>query len=134
IAKTYFGMGGTVVAGSDSPGLLYTYPGMALHRELELFVEIGFSEMEALKAATVNAAKSINLDDIGSITEGKIADLVILNQNPLKNIEHTQDINKIIKGGKIYNQEEILSKAPSEAEVMEAMGKFMKEWEGQTVN
>lgn len=74
-------MGGTVVAGTDSPGLLYTYPGMALHRELEIFVEIVFTEIEALKAATVNVAKSINLDDIGVITEGYFADFIILNEN-----------------------------------------------------
>ena len=49
-------MGGTVVAGTDSPGGVWTLPGMALHRELELFVEIGFTEMEALQTATINAA------------------------------------------------------------------------------
>ena len=91
IAKTYYEMGGTVVAGTDTPALIYTYPGMALHRELEIFVEIGFTELEALQAATVNAAKSINLDGIGIIKEGNFADLVILNDNPLEDIKHTKD-------------------------------------------
>lgn len=40
IAKTYYDMGGTVVAGTDTPALMFTYPGMALHRELEIFVEV----------------------------------------------------------------------------------------------
>jgi imidazolonepropionase-like amidohydrolase len=129
IAKTYFDIGGTVVAGTDTPGLLYTYPGMALHRELEIFVEIGFTELEALKAATVNAAKSINLDGIGVIKEGYIADLIILNDNPLDNIKHTKDIHTIIKGGKPYTQEDILGHIPSEEAVEKSIAEFMKEWE-----
>lgn len=99
IAKTYADLGGTVVTGTDTPGGVWTIPGMALHRELELFVEMGFTEMEALQSATIKAANSIKLNDIGSIKEGKIADMVILNKNPLENIQHTQDIDKVIKGG-----------------------------------
>jgi imidazolonepropionase-like amidohydrolase len=134
IAKTYYDIGGTVVAGTDTPALMFTYPGMALHRELEIFVEIGFTEIEALQAATVNAAKSIHLDDIGTLQEGKIADLVILNKNPLENIKHTQDIDFIVKGGKVYNQEEILSSIPSEEEVNKSMQAFIEEWEEASVN
>lgn len=134
IAKTYYDMGGTVVAGTDTPALLYTYPGMALHRELELFVEIGFTEIEALQAATVNAAKSINLEDIGTIQEGKIADLVILNKNPIENIKHTQEIDFIIKGGKVYTQDEILRSVPSEESVNESLQAFIQEWEAVNVN
>ena len=129
IAKTYYDMGGTVVAGTDTPGLLYTFPGMVLHRELEIFVEIGFTELDALKAATINAAKSINLDGIGVIKEGYMADLVILNENPLENIKHTQDIHTIVKGGKVYTQEEILSHVPNEEEVEKSQAKFIEEWE-----
>ena len=129
IAKIYFDMGGTVVAGTDTPAFIYTYPGMALHRELELFVEIGFTELEALQAATINAAKSINLDGIGVIKEGSIADLVILNDNPLENIKHTQEIHTIVKGGKVYTQEEILSHVPNEEEVEKSQAKFIEEWE-----
>ncbi|MEO4052651.1 amidohydrolase family protein [Solibacillus sp. CAU 1738] len=134
IAKIYYDMGGTVVAGTDTPALMYTYPGMALHRELEIFVEIGFTEMESLQAATVNAAKSINLDDIGVIKEGFIADLVILNDNPLDNIKHTQDIHTIVKGGKAYTQEDILSHIPSEEEVEKSIAEFTKVWEALGVD
>ncbi|MCG3420074.1 amidohydrolase family protein [Oceanobacillus jordanicus] len=133
IAKTYYDMGGTVVAGTDTPALLYTYPGMALHRELEIFVEIGFTEVEAIQAATVNAAKSINLDDIGTIQEGKIADLVILNKNPLDNIKHTKEIDLVMKGGKAYTQVEILSSVPSEEDVNRSLQAFMEEWEAEHV-
>lgn len=129
IAKIYHDMGGTVVAGTDTPALLYSYPGMALHRELEIFVEIGFTELEALQAATVNAAKSINLDDIGVIKEGSIADLVILNGNPLEDIKYTQEIHTIVKGGKVYTQEEILSHVPNEEEAEKSLAKFIEEWD-----
>lgn len=134
IAKTYYEMGGTVVAGTDTPALIYTYPGMALHRELEIFVEIGFTELEALQAATINAAKSINLDGIGVIKEGSIADLVILNDNPLKDIKHTKDIHIIVKGGKAYTQEEVLSYVPNEDEVEKSQAEFIKEWDALGVD
>lgn len=129
IAKIYYDMGGTVVAGTDTPALMYTYPGMALHRELEIFVEIGFTELEALQAATVKAANSINLEGIGVIKEGNFADLVILNDNPLEDIKHTKDIHFIVKSGKAYTQEEVLSYVPSEEEVESTMAKFIEQWE-----
>lgn len=129
VAKTYFDLGGTVVTGTDSPALIWTFPGMALHRELELFTEMGLSELETLQAATINAAKSIYLENIGAIKEGYIADLVILNENPLDNIEHTKDIQWVVKGGKMYNQEEILKNVPSEEYVHNHLYEFEKEWE-----
>src|SRR5699024_1433536 len=61
IARAYAHSGGTIVAGTDTPGGVRTFPGMALHRELELFVEIGFTEMKALQAATNKAADAINM-------------------------------------------------------------------------
>lgn len=129
IAITYAELGGTVVAGTDTPGGVWTLPGMGLHRELELFVEIGFTEMKALQAATINAAKAINMREIGTIKEGHIADLVILNQNPLENIQHTKDIYKIIKGGRMYTQKEVLAEMPDEAYLEKEWEKFITEYE-----
>ena len=129
IAKTYADLGGTVVTGTDTPGGVWTLPGMGLHRELELFVEIGFTEMEALQAATIKAANSIKMKDIGTIKEGNIADMVILNKNPLEDIQHTKDIDRVIKGGRIYTQEEILEKIPSEEYLEREREKFMAEYE-----
>ena len=85
--------------------------------------------MEALQAATVNAAKSINLNGIGVIKDGSIADLVILNANPLEDIKHTKDIYMIVKGGKAYTQEEVLSYVPSEEDVEKSQAKFIEQWE-----
>lgn len=108
ITKVYFDLGGTVVAGTDTPAGVYSFPGMGLHRELEIFVEMGMTELEALQAATINAAKAISLEEIGVIKEEKIADLVILKENPLVDIKNTKEIFSIVKGGKMYSQEEIL--------------------------
>ncbi|RNA66910.1 amidohydrolase family protein [Alteribacter keqinensis] len=125
IARTYHDLGGTVVAGTDSPAGVWTFPGMGLHRELELFVEMGLTEMEALQAATNKAARSISLEQVGVIKENYLADLVILEKNPLDNIENTKEIFKIIKGGKIYDQKAILEAVPSK----EYLEKKSKEFE-----
>ncbi|NHM30807.1 amidohydrolase family protein [Neobacillus terrae] len=126
IAKTYFDLGGTVVAGTDSPAGIWSFPGMLLHRELELFVEAGFSELDAIRAPTSVAAKSLNRLELGIIQEGAIADLVILNSNPLENIRNTKDIDLVIKGGKVYSQSEILENVPSEEENKRNLEDFMK--------
>lgn len=129
IAKTYADLGGTVVAGTDTPGGVWTLPGMGLHRELELLVEIGFTEVEALQAATIKAAESIKMTDVGEIRAGNVADMVILNNNPLEDIRYTQDIDYVIKGGHMYTQADILEDIPSEAYLQEEHHKFMKVYE-----
>lgn len=133
VAKTYFDLGGTVVTGTDTPALIWTFPGMALHRELKLFVEIGLTEMEALQAATIKAAQSINLDTVGAIKEGNIADIIILNNNPLEDIKHTKDIHRVIKGGKVFSQKEILGHVPSEKYMEQQLSEFQKKWEAITM-
>lgn len=134
VTKTFFDLGGTIVAGTDTPALIWTFPGMALHRELEIFVEIGLTEMEALKTATIHAAKSIGLDNLGTIAEGKIADLVILNMNPVENIKHTKEINLIIKGGKLYTLSEILEYIPDNEYLLNSYRKFEEKFKATMEN
>ncbi|WP_052131423.1 amidohydrolase family protein [Planococcus sp. CAU13] len=129
VSKIYFDMGGTVVTGTDTPGGIHSYPGAALHRELELFVEIGFTEMEALQAATIKAAESIGLTDRGVIDKGKLADLIVLSENPLTDIKNTQAIDLVIKGGEVYTQDEILAHVPNPADTFERYEKFIGEFE-----
>ncbi len=116
IAYTYFKLGGVVVTGTDTPAGIFTYPGMALHRELQLFVEAGFTPLEALQQATINAAKALQQPFLGQLKEGFIADIVVLNENPLLIIEHTMGIDSIIKGGTPYTVAQLLSLSPSEQE------------------
>lgn len=113
IAYTYFKMGGIVVPGTDTPAGIFTYPGFALHRELQLFVEAGFTPLEALQQATMNASKLLKIDQLGMLKENYIADIVILNADPLVNIEHTMDIDAVIKGGKHYNRAQLLDQIPT---------------------
>ncbi|UTR10361.1 amidohydrolase family protein [Evansella sp. LMS18] len=101
---------------------------MGLHRELELFVEIRLTEMEALQAATNKAAESISLEQVGTIKKDYIADIVILEKNPLDNIENTKEIFKVIKGGKIYDQQAILRTIPSKEYLEKEFKKFEKKF------
>ena len=91
------------MAGTDTP-IGYLIPGRSLHIELEVLVESGFSNLEAIKTATINPATFFGLEDkVGRIKNGYKADLVILNSNPLDKIRNTQDIYKVIKNGHLLS-------------------------------
>jgi hypothetical protein len=116
IAYTYYKLGGVVVTGTDTPAGIFTYPGMALHRELQLFVEAGFTPLEALQQATINAAKALQQPFLGQVKEGFVADIVVLNENPLTNIGHTMAIHSVFKGGTPFTTEQLFSLIPSKQE------------------
>ena len=80
-----------MLAGSDSLDVM-VFPGPSLHRELQLLVEIGLTPAEALRSATYDAAQFMHRDNSGTVEAGKLADLVLLNANPLADIRNTQDI------------------------------------------
>jgi len=84
----------------------YLYPGFSLHDELRLFVDAGFSPLEALQTATINPAKFLGaIDSLGTIEKGKIADMVLLDANPLTDIRNTQQINAVFVNGKYLSKE-----------------------------
>ena len=90
-----------ILAGTDTP-IGFLTPGFSLHKELELLVESGLTPLQALRAATITPAEFFNLEDkMGTVEVGKFADLVILNNNPLNDIKHTQDIHAVILKGHI---------------------------------
>ena len=87
-----------IVAGTDQ-----TVPGYSLYRELELYVEAGFTPMEALQAATIVPARAMKVDaDSGSIEVGKRADLDILDANPLNNIHNIRSVRSVVANGVLY--------------------------------
>ena len=92
------------MAGTDCP-IFFLTPGVSLHEELFLFQESGFSPMEILKTATVNPARYFDMEDeLGLIQEGMIADLLILDANPLEDIQNTRQINSVIKAGQLHDR------------------------------
>ena len=96
-----------LLAGSDSGASnSYTYPGISLHQELEAMVNAGISNLEALQNSAYNGSQFLKKEsDYGTVTAGKISDLVILNSNPLDDINNTRDIEYVIKGNDVFNPE-----------------------------
>jgi hypothetical protein len=95
-----------LMAGSETYGLFL--PGFSLHHELELINCSGLSNYETLKTATVNPARYLNtIAQSGTITEGKLADMVLLDKNPLEDIRHTKTILGVNIKGKWLNRKEL---------------------------
>lgn len=83
----YKNRGGRVTTGSDS-GYIFELYGFAYIRELELLREAGFHPLEVIRSATLYGAQALGADkDLGSVEVGKLADLVIIDQNPLQNLQ-----------------------------------------------
>lgn len=109
LAKSLDNAGVQLLAGSDSGAFnSYTYPGISLHMELQEMVKNGISPLNALKTSAYNGSQFLRQsDDYGTIAAGKISDLVLLNDNPLDNIENTQNIYMVIKGTQLFDHEKL---------------------------
>jgi imidazolonepropionase-like amidohydrolase len=94
-----------IVAGTDV-GAPLVYPGFSLHEELVMFVEkSGFSPLQAIEAATLQAAKLMGMErDLGTIQVGKLADLVLLDRDPLLDIANTKAIAAVLADGRYYDR------------------------------
>jgi len=133
----YKNRGGRVTAGSDS-GFIYQLYGFAFIRELELLREAGFHPLEVIRSATLNGAEALGWDDkIGSIQVGKLADFVIVDANPLKNlkvlygtgaIKLTEEnevvrvggVKYTIKDGIVYDAKKLLAEVKAMVDVEKA--------------
>jgi len=88
-----------IVVGTDQ-----TVPGHSVHREMELYVEAGFTPMEALQSATLIPARAMRVDrEVGTIEPGKRADLVVLGGNPLENISNIRKTERVMQAGVLYD-------------------------------
>ncbi|HKM85947.1 MAG TPA: amidohydrolase family protein [Terriglobales bacterium] len=102
LAGLLYRSGIPIEAGTDSMA------GFALHRELELDVQAGIPPNQVLQNATMNAARIMSLDkDLGSITPGKLADLVLVDGNPAANISDIRKTALVVKDGVLYNPAEL---------------------------
>jgi imidazolonepropionase-like amidohydrolase len=106
------------MAGTDTAGF-YLIPGFSLHDELVLLVRAGLTPLEALQAATRAPAKYLGLlDSLGTVEQGKMADLVLLEANPLEDISNTRKIAAVVVGGKFLAKsdlQQMLAKVEAEA-------------------
>lgn len=100
LIKALHEAGAGLLLGSDAPQI-FNVPGFAAHRELALYVAAGLSPQEALATGTINPAKYFGKEEeFGSITQGRMADLILLRDNPLDDIENTRSIEGIMLRGR----------------------------------
>jgi imidazolonepropionase-like amidohydrolase len=92
-----------IVAGTDQ-----AVPGHSLHREIELYVQAGFTPMEAIQAATIVPARAMGIDkDSGTVEKGKRGDLILINGNPLEDIHNSRNVEYVITNGTMYHTAEL---------------------------
>jgi imidazolonepropionase-like amidohydrolase len=92
------------IAGTDVGGA-FLVPGFSMHDELAEMVQAGFTPLQALQAATLDAARFLGREkETGSIEKGKVADLVLLDSNPLENISNTRSIDAVVVNGRLLDR------------------------------
>ncbi|MEZ4808914.1 MAG: amidohydrolase family protein [Allomuricauda sp.] len=116
LAKSLNTAGVELLAGSDCGAFnSFIYPGTSLHQELKAMVENGIPPLEALQTSAYNGAKFLGqLENYGTISGGKVSDLVILEGNPLENIENSSKIYAVVKQAQVWSKsrlQEILNSA-----------------------
>lgn len=95
-----------LIAGSDAPQV-FDVPGFSLHQELKYMVDAGLTAYQVLQSATVNVGKYYNNPELGIIKQGAAADLVLLNGNPLQDINQTANIDGVFSGSHWLSKKEI---------------------------
>jgi len=99
---------GVLLLAATDVGVPLQVPGISLHVELERLVEASLSPLEALQTATLNPARVLEMaDSLGTIEPGKLADLVLLDANPLKDIRNTQKIRAVVADGRLYRRADL---------------------------
>ena len=106
MTKRMYDAGIPILAGTDSTA------GIMLHRELELEVEAGITPARALQIATINAARLLREDrDLGSVTQGKRADLVLVDGDPVEHVSDVRRCRLVIKAGTMYESAAVYAAA-----------------------
>lgn len=120
LIKALHEAGAMLLAGADSPQIL-SVPGEAIHHELSIYVESGLTPAEALATATTNVAEYLEESNRGCLQAGCVADMVLLENNPLEDIDHTRSILGVMRAGEWFDRtrldtalEEIAARAGEE--------------------
>jgi imidazolonepropionase-like amidohydrolase len=109
LERQFVAAGGLLIAGPDPTGNGGVIPGFGDQREIELLVEAGFSPVEAIRIGTLNGATYLGLADrIGSIAQGKNADLFIVKGNPAAKIEDIENVITVFKDGVGYESRKLI--------------------------
>jgi imidazolonepropionase-like amidohydrolase len=112
LERAFVARGGLLLAGADSVGFFGSVPGFANHREIELLVEAGFTPVQAIHIATLNGAIFLGRQDqIGSISIGKNADLVVIKGDPAARISDIENVEIVFKDGVGYDRKKLLDSA-----------------------
>ena len=93
-----------VLAGSDASDEPFVYAGASLPDELALLVAAGLTPLQALRASTLNPAEFLGRDDGGTVAPGNLADLVLLDADPLVNITNTQRTRAVVLNGQLLDR------------------------------
>lgn len=111
VVKTHAEAGVKMMAGTDAGGGGgWLVPGVSLHQEFDLLASAGFSPLQVLQMATCNGAEYLNkLDTLGSVSEGKTADLVLLEADPLAGVQNLHGLWGVVRGGRFYSQQRMLA-------------------------
>jgi len=104
--REYKRAGGAIAAGSDAANQLLI-PGYSLHEEMALLVSAGLTPLEAITAATRRGAQLLHADSLGFVAAGKVADLVVLNANPVNNIAATRNIAMVMIRGRLIRPDSV---------------------------
>ena len=101
-----------IAAGTDTP-ISFAAPGYSLHSELEMLVRAGLSPLEALRSATLRPAEFFGLaSEMGTVEEGRLADLVLLSQNPLDDISNTRSVEGVVSKGVFLSRDALGALVP----------------------
>ena len=102
LVKTLYDNQIPLLLGTDFAGMQFIYPGYSYHEEMQLMQDLGIPQYDILKMATLNPAIYLDVTELyGTVEKNKIADLIILNENPIENIVNTLTIDMVIKSGTI---------------------------------
>ena len=115
--KAFYDAGGhdLIVLGTDKPAWGDYLPGFSAHREMHAMVMAGIPEAGVLRIATQNGAEAIGKGNLlGTLEAGKLADLFVVEGNPLDDITHTRNVRLVVKDGRLYDPERLLAPIPGQ--------------------